>query len=72
MLDVGFEVLVVVVMLSIMFWLVTLCSLVEAKLGYLLGLLFNPDNGGSMFPQNICDILLGYMVRYYSSLAFLD
>jgi hypothetical protein len=36
------------------------CCLIFA--GYLFGLLFNPEDGGSMFFQNISELLLGYMV----------
>jgi hypothetical protein len=35
--------------------------------GYLLGLLFVPEDRGSIIPQNFGELLSGYMVRYSRS-----
>jgi hypothetical protein len=40
---------------------VTLCSLVEC---YLLGLIFDPEHGGSSFLRNVCKLLLDYVISH--------
>jgi hypothetical protein len=63
---VGFEVLTVVIMKSTIFWVVTVCSLVEVHehsachllvAGFLLRFLFSPGDGGSKFWQKIGGLL---------------
>jgi hypothetical protein len=52
---VGFEILTVVVMKNIIFWDIMPCSLLKVNLatcfhaGILLGLSFDPEDGGDMF-----------------------
>jgi hypothetical protein len=54
----GFEVLIMVVMRSYTFWDLIPCSPVKVNqalllAGFLLSVLFNPENRGDMFLQNI-------------------
>jgi hypothetical protein len=56
---VGFEVLTAMVMKSSILWIVTLCSLLKFNegfayllhAGFLLGLLFDLEDGGGIYPQ---------------------
>jgi hypothetical protein len=50
---VGFEVITAVVMKSYIFWDIMLCSLLLA-ICFMLGLFFDPEDGGDMFLQNVC------------------
>jgi hypothetical protein len=67
---VGFEVLTVVIMKSTIFWVVTVCGLVEAHqhsachmlvAGFLLSFLFSPGDEGNKFWQKIAGLLPYYI-----------
>jgi hypothetical protein len=47
-------------------WVVTKCSSVYRLLpdGYLLSLLFDPDDGGSKFFRNVVELLMDYTITH--------
>jgi hypothetical protein len=68
---VGFLVLTGVVMKSPVLWVITLCSLLKdifacylLHAGFLLGLFFDPEDGGRMFLQNIYQLSMHYKTFY--------
>jgi hypothetical protein len=68
---VGFLVLTVVVMKSLVLWDIIPCSLSKDILacyllhaGFLLRLFFDPEDGGKMFLQNVYQLSTHYMMFY--------
>jgi hypothetical protein len=49
-----FEVLTAVGMKSTIFWDIRVCFATCFHAGFLLGLFFDPEDGGNMFLRNVC------------------